>query len=252
MRTLIRGLASSLVFLTLSSASAADEIPRLGKTVSWTTEDGVDLVGQYQPAKSSGRPVWILLHGLGSNKQEWLGFARSLSDIGDGFLMYDARGHGESVRGAEDQPLDYREFRTKGPGSPWDRMVGDLDSAVRLLRSRFSVPARRIAVGGASLGANVALVYASQHPEVPAVILLSPGLDYAGVQTEDAFRQYGSRPIFLAASPRDTGAFNTIRKFAVQCPASNCTLQPGEGSEHGVAMLNATFTPKLLDWVKTK
>ena len=235
-------------FVPFAQVFGAEE-PRVGKSVTWTTDDGVQMAGLYKLPTGPGRPIWILLHGLGSSKQEWLGFVRLLTLRGDGFLIYDARGHGESVHQSDDTRLDYREFRADGPGSSWDRMAGDLDSAVRLLKSRFSTPPRRIAVGGASLGANVALTYASRHREVPAAVLLSPGLEYAGVQTEGPFRQYGDRPIFFAASPGDAYAHASMRKLALQCPASRCTLLQGEGAAHGVAMFNEAFTRTLLDWM---
>ena len=238
------------IFLSAASLlSAADPKP-IGKPVTWTTPDGVRLAGLFHPPDRPQRYVWILLHGLGSNKQEWLDFARRLAERGDGFLIYDARGHGESVHRAHGGAIDYREFRTLGVGSEWDGMADDLRSAVGFLASRFSLDVRRIAVGGASLGANVALVYAGRRPEVPALLLLSPGLQYAGVEIEEAFRRYGKRPLFMAASPADAYAYESVRRLAAQRNDSNCVVAEGEGAAHGVHMLNEAFTWKLLEWMK--
>jgi alpha-beta hydrolase superfamily lysophospholipase len=229
---------------------AADQnLPPGTQHVAWDTVDGVHLVGLYRAPARRGHWVWVLLHGLGSTKEEWLTFTRSLSQMGDGFLIYDARGHGESLHQAGIGDLDYRDFHSTGPDSHWNRMADDVDSAVQFLRQRYSLDTRKIAVGGASLGANVALIYASQHPDVPAVILLSPGQRYAGIGSEDPYRRYGKRPLFMAASPGDVYAFGTIQILASRRGDPKMTMARGEGSAHGVNMLNPPCTETLLKWI---
>ena len=43
-----------------------------GKKVFWATPDGVAMSGLYHPALKLKGFVWVLLHGLGSTKEEWL------------------------------------------------------------------------------------------------------------------------------------------------------------------------------------
>jgi pimeloyl-ACP methyl ester carboxylesterase len=246
-RTFLFG-ACLIVFL--STVIRADlNLPPGTQHVSWTTSDGVKLVGYYRSAGRRGHWVWVLLHGLGSNKEEWLGFAPKLAQQGDGFLIYDARGHGESIHKESAGDLDYREFQSVGRGSQWSRMSDDLASAVNYLHTHFALDSKRIAVGGASLGANVALLYASQHPEVPAVILLSPGQKYAGIGSEDPYRKYGTRPLFMAASPGDVYAFGTIQILTSRRSDSGLTVASGDGTHHGVDMLIDSFSQKLLNWI---
>jgi pimeloyl-ACP methyl ester carboxylesterase len=130
-------------------------------------------------------------------------------------------------------------------------MVADLGTAVQFLQTHFSLREDAIAVGGASLGANVALLYAAAHPKVPALILLSPGINYAGIETEKPFRRYAKRPVFIAASPQDTMAFASVRRLLLQRTDSACRAAEGDGAAHGVKMFqNEAFTRKLLDWIK--
>ena len=197
------------------------------------------------------RLVWVLLHGLGSNKQEWLTFVEQMVKQGDGFLIYDARGHGDSTHLTNGGTVTYTDAKTAGPGSLWDHMPDDLKSAVEMLKTHNTLDVHEIAVGGASLGANVALVYASQHPEVPALILLSPGLEYAGIASEDAFRRYGTRPVFIAASPGDAYAAGSVRQLILRRTDPACRVVSGEGAAHGVNMFNPVFTQKLLAWMNT-
>jgi pimeloyl-ACP methyl ester carboxylesterase len=209
--------------------SAGFPAERRLKPLSWKTSDGVEMQGLIHLPKGNQR-LWILLHGLGSVKEEWLKFADPLIQRGEGFLIYDARGHGQSVRLASGGRMDYHQFQV------------DLASAVETTHSRYGIPEQRIAVGGASLGANVALVYASRHREVPALILLSPGLDYAGIESEKAFIHYGSRPVFMAASPEDRYAFETVRHLTGLRRDAGCRVAEGPGAAHGVNMLKSVLS----------
>jgi pimeloyl-ACP methyl ester carboxylesterase len=215
----------------------------------WTNADGIQLVGTYHPAQTPGAYTWVLLHGLGSVKEEWDAFARQAAGQGDGIYIYDARGHGESTNLKAGGTVSYKDWQTAGPGSPWSMMPSDLAFVVQMLQKKYGLSDQRIAVGGASLGANVALVYASSHASVPALILLSPGIEYAGIQTPSAFYAYRGRPVFIAASPNDTYAFSSVHRLADLTPGPACKVVDGPGG-HGVKMLDDEFSKTLLDWMK--
>jgi pimeloyl-ACP methyl ester carboxylesterase len=225
-----------------SSAWAGGVQP--GKTVTWKTPDGVELVGAYQPSRGARARTWICLHGLGSVQGEWFYVMPKIVALGDGVLTYDARGHGQS-RKSERGPLDYQSF----DAAQWRQMVADVGSAVQFLKQQ-GVPPERIALAGASLGANVALNYAGEHREVPALVLLSPGLNYAGIETPDAWQRYGKRPVFIAASPGDRYAFESVRRLISTRGDPACRVVEGPGVQHGVNMLDDSVTAKLLSWIK--
>lgn len=210
-------------------------------------------MGSFHPPAGSKGYLWILLHGLGSTKEEWDSFARELAKNGDGVLIYDARGHGESRQSLNrEKALDYREWRQAGPGTPWDAMVGDLDSAVRFMNQHYGRSRHRIGVGGASLGANVALLYAAEHMDVPAVILLSPGLEYAGLRSEVAFRTLGQKPMLMTASLGDRYAFETVQTLKRTRQDTAVRVIEGSGSAHGVQMFkDPQFTKRVIDFVQT-
>jgi pimeloyl-ACP methyl ester carboxylesterase len=240
-------LIIAALFSFVSPASADSFWQKL----TWVTSDGVSLVGLYHPPSRPEALTWVLLHGLGSNKEEWDAFARKMAAQGSGVMIYDARGHGESVHGRSGETLTYQAWRAAGPGSPWDQMPSDLETAVSLLEKKYGLTDTHAAVGGASLGANVALVYASRHPKVPALILLSPGLEYAGIQSVPAFQAYGKRPLFIAASPGDAYAYASVQQMARMRGDAALRLAEGPAAEHGVNMFrDSEFTKKLLDWIK--
>jgi pimeloyl-ACP methyl ester carboxylesterase len=217
--------------------------------LTWTTPDGIKMVGWLHKPRLPRHYTWVLLHGLGSTKEEWDKFAKQLGIQGQGVLIYDMRGHGASHETSSGETISYKSWTTAGPGTAWDKMAADMEGAVTLLHEQYGLARNRIAVGGASLGANVALVYASQHEEVPALILLSPGLEYAGVQTRDAWKAYGLRKVLLAASPGDAYAYDTVHQFCVNSSYSTCPMLTGAGAMHGVNMFQGSFTQQLLEWM---
>jgi alpha-beta hydrolase superfamily lysophospholipase len=207
------------------------------KVVSFKSSDGIALSADYR-APAKGKPVFILLHGLGAGRGEWAGFAAQLAERGYGSLALDARGHGKSGGPA------FETFRTT---EAWEKIELDLEAALAWLRAG-RVPASRVALGGASIGANLALRVAARHPEVPCAMILSPGLTYQGVTIEGALASF-EKPILLAAAPDDAYAFRTSQwaSLRMKSPRSRF-LQAATG--HGARMFegeaNRPFVQELL------
>ncbi len=236
-----------VLLLAAISTSGASQGVHFWKKVAWTTPDGIQMAGLYHSSRLPTHYTWILLHGLGSGKEEWDSFAQQLGIQGEGVFIYDLRGHGSSTQSTSGQKVSYRNWQT---AEPWAAMPGDLGSAVSMLHSRYQIPVKRIAVGGASLGANVALVYASRQPRVPALVLLSPGLEYAGIASEAPFKAFAQRPVFMAASPGDAYAFSSVRQLAGWRTDAACRVAEGPGGAHGVNMFQGSFTQQVLEWMK--
>jgi pimeloyl-ACP methyl ester carboxylesterase len=91
--------------------------------------------------------------------------------------------------GTPQGPIQATELALKGAGfsvvskeMPWsdrraydagvDEVMSGLEGEVAKLRA---AGARKILVGGQSLGANMALAYAARHPDLDGLIMLSPG-----------------------------------------------------------------------------
>jgi alpha-beta hydrolase superfamily lysophospholipase len=220
-----------------ASAEAAPEQEKL----SFTTADGVRIIGIYR-APADGQNMVVLLHGLGSTKEEWESFEKVLAEKGYGYFAYDARGHGESVKTTAGRTLDYRNFDQPGPGSQWNRMIADLESVISSLSGTKKIPQQKIGIAGASLGANVALSCAAADPKIPYVALLSPGLSYAGIETSDSLRSYLKRPLVIVASPNDTYAWRSSQLLCSIAP--HAVLLTGPGG-HGVQMFNGKFEKRV-------
>jgi len=109
-----------------------------------------------------GMPL-VLLHGFGMSARVWDGIAHAVAPRH--VIALDARGHGDS-----DHDGGLRTSHTTG--------YEDLCSALEELGLE------RFALAGHSMGAYVALVYASRHPlRVDRLALVDAGPDLAGVRT---------------------------------------------------------------------
>jgi alpha-beta hydrolase superfamily lysophospholipase len=203
--------------------------------VTFRTDDGLTLAGSWFEPSTRPAPAVVLVHMFRRSRHDWESFAALLAAQGIGVLTFDLRGHGESpgVVGQDLAPL-----------------VADVRAARRFLTSRGDVSGR-VGIGGASLGANLALIEAADDPTVAAVALLSPSLDYRGLRIESAARKYANRPMLIIASDDDGYAMRTSRDLQKGAgPAREAMLLNHAG--HGTTMLAQApdLVRSLVDWFR--
>jgi len=224
--------------LALLSAAAAFAAPT---RVTLRLPDGVALVGDYT-APAKGKPVLVLLHGAGSARGEWAPLTKRLAAMGWGVVAADGRGHGQS--GGPRVSDDWAPEQ-------WLQLADDLRTWARFAAGK-GTPPERVALGGASMGANIALAAAARLPKTPFVVLLSPGLDYRGIPAAEPLSRL-SCPVLMAAAPDDRYSFQSARVLSdfLKDPRGRF-LKAASG--HGVRMLegpeNAAFVAGLLDWLR--
>jgi len=244
--------ATALLALTLGFPSlvSAASLPGRALTLTFTTPDSYVISGKYHQPSTLQKYTFILLHGLGSTKEEWQQFEQKLVNDGYGYFAYDARGHGESARTIKGGTVRYDSFGTPGPGSPWEMMTDDLSRAIRLLTREHHLRHEKLILAGASLGANVCLVYAASDQVIPAVIALSPGMDYAGVRPLDSAAQLAGKHIALVAYPGDSYAFQSCQRIFDRLQIQNHVVFIEGEKGHGVQMFNNKLESRLLRWVR--
>ena len=232
-------------FLAALLALAAAPARAGETTVKLKSADGCALEAFYL-APSTGGYIFINAHGLGSNKNEWGVFQEALRARGQGYLSLDLRGHGNSLA-CGGAAADYRNFT----GADWNGVSRDIEAGAAWLKKK-GVPARKMVFCGASIGANLALKAAARGKLKPAaVVLLSPGVEYAGVTTENNYAVKQPFRILMAASPDDPYAWQSRAYLAKAAQAKGlpADLLQGAGG-HGVNMFK---TPELMtaiiDWV---
>ena len=196
----------------------------------------------------SSRPyVFINVHGLGSNRHEWAPLEKELEKRGYGFLSFDLRGHGGSLV-CSGRAVDYKSFSS----DRWADLSGDIAAAAGFLGKRGIVESRLI-VCGASIGANLSLKAAAEGLRPAGLVLLSPGLAYAGIDAEKFLMESGGVPTLLAASKDDLYAWKSSGYLAAKAGLRGmpAVFRRGPGG-HGAGMLSADrpeLLDRIMDWV---
>lgn len=139
--------------------------------ITLLTKDHVKIVGNHFPV-STPSPGISLFHMMPAAKESYNLFAIKLQQAGVGVLTIDLRGHGESAQG----PNNYKTFTDQQHQSS----IGDVKASVDFQEKEGHSP---LFVGGASIGANLALQILAEDERVKKAILLSPGLNYRGIET---------------------------------------------------------------------
>jgi len=216
----------------------------MNERVTFQTSDGVTIVGDYYEGGSE--KAVLLLHMMPSTRASWVSFANQL--VADGFsaLAIDLRGHGESIVGSLGT-LDYNNFSD----AEHQASIRDVEAAADYLKGRGI---REIAIVGASIGANLAFFYAASHPEIHSVILLSPGLDYRGINTEAVAGQLTDRlRIFFLASQEDEYSAASTQELHDKVRAKK-KIEIFHDAGHGTTILERKpeYLKILADWLLAK
>lgn len=163
--------------------------PAQAGTVRLSTEDGKNLSGQ---SYGSGEKGVLLVHGTGRSATDWEAFGARLGGNGFRVLALDLRGHGGSKAAASE--LTPEDFLA---------MNQDLDAGVAWLKRQG---ATSVAVVGTRLGANLALLVASQNSDIHNVVLISPGLNIDGIKVSGPLGAYEGPMLVVANGGNLAGA----------------------------------------------
>ena len=221
------------------------------KTISFQTKDDVKIVGDFYPVRSiASNGVYdaksiksiLLLHILPGNRGDFDEFAEFLWQKGYNVLNIDERGHGDSEAWSGETG-SWQEFTQ----IDYDKMIYDVEAAAEWLKNR--IPETEVILIGGSIGANIAMIFGAKHqPKI--IITLSPGIDYQGIKTEIASRNYRQN-LLIVASRDDTYSFESSEKLFEISKASHKEFIRYEDAGHGTRMFNAEpeLKQRILDFL---
>lgn len=222
----------TLVMLLVSSTAAL----AAGRPVTFPSLDGTPLAGEIYETSNRPAPGVVLVHMLSRNRGDWRDLPDRIREAGITALTIDLRGHGAS----------------SGSQGDLKSMVQDVRAAVLWLGSRGSVSPDAIAIVGASMGGSLALLAADLLPQVRAVGVLSPSIDYRGLRTDVSLvRRLGSRRLWFAASTEDPLAVRTMRDMAAE-PSGPREQVLSNARAHGTVLLDrdSDVGPAMVDWLR--
>ncbi len=233
-------LALLLIFSGCVNQTRLEDDPMHGKTVSFETEDGFKLVGTLWQNTDSDKPRLILVHRFSADRHSYDAFAQEAFARGYTVLSFDVRGFGESIQKGN-QKLFFTSFTENG----FRQIANDIFSAKRFLN------AEKVIVMGASIGANAALDYGVLDPSANGLVLLSPGLNYKGIDVNASMIENGI-PMLIVASKEDLYSAQSSQTIFEKSPLADKKLLLLEQAGHGTDMFirNPSLTKTVLDWVQ--
>lgn len=164
----------------------------------------------------------LLVGGNGQARTDWEPYALALRDAG------------------------VRAMATDGLGP------GDESAALAALDALRSLGSPRVAIAGASLGAEAALLAAASGPECPSGLAqLSPVPDRAEPgRPALAFKEYGERPLFLAVAQGDSFSYPTAQEHRLLARGEVAYVER-PGAAHGTDLLeDADVRDGLARWLE--
>jgi uncharacterized protein len=155
--------------------------------------DGTKLVGWYIPSQN-GAAV-MAQHGYKANRVDMLNQAAMLARHGYGVLVTSVRAH------------DFSGGTQVAFGEP---VMADLDAWYRYLLTRDDVDPERIGILGNSYGGMLVIEYASENPQIKAVVAQSPfssleDTTNASVKFYTGLAPFPFAPLILGWAEREGG-----------------------------------------------
>jgi pimeloyl-ACP methyl ester carboxylesterase len=169
------------------------------------------------------------------SRASWEPMIQPLLDAGYNVLNVDLRGFGET-----------------GGNQEWDVAIGDVQTWLDWLRTQPGVNPDEIAVIGASIGSNLALMGCANDAKCVTAIALSPGLSYQGLKPEPYLKDgLKDRSALLVASHGDRESAVSVRQMASSA-TNDIGMRIYPGRAHGLELFdtrNSSITSLILDWL---
>ena len=229
-------------------------LPETPQRIEFEAADGQGLVGTYFPGTANPAPMVVMMHWAPGDGCDFRVMAPWLQNRG---VEYDCQ---ESMNGAwlddswfpvlaEDQSYAVFTFTFRGcegSCSNFDRngWVLDAQAAMKTAGELPGVDAERVAVVGASIGADGAA--ASCETGCLGAFSISPG-DYLAFPYQDAIEHFGdlepTKPAVCLAAEGDAESYNTCSPI----DEDHFLFISYPGSEHGMMLIDPAIEPDVLE-----
>ncbi|MCY4020987.1 MAG: alpha/beta fold hydrolase [Chloroflexi bacterium] len=209
----------------VSSFVVAQDLPAQ-ETITQQAPDGTALVADFYAAPNDEKeaPAIIALHMLNSQRAAYAPIIPDLRAAGYALLNVDMRGHGDS-----------------GGARDWDAAIADIADWIAWLETEGHLNQSGLAIMGASIGANVAIISCAESALCAGAIALSPGLDYRGVKPESALVDgLADGTALLVAAAADSSSATAIRQMFLNAKGA-VTARMYNGRAHGTRLFDSDY-----------
>jgi dienelactone hydrolase len=200
----------------------------------------------YLPSTEGTFAAVILHHQYCGSRSEWshpsYNVAETLAGLGFVVLLYDMRGHGESIEGG-----DY-ELCMETDAVEFAKLIDDLGDAVDYLSTIPQVDMECLGAAGASIGANAVVMYGGSTDTLDTVVMLSPGFNYVGLAPLSSIPSFEPRPSVAFATQGDADSASAVE--AINDAGDHVYKHIYTGGAHGVPILgeHSDAFDFVIDW----
>ncbi len=242
---MIRTTAVTLLFATAVTACSAPRKPAPPEPTSLQldTPSGPGFAATLYATPTLPAPTCILMTMPGGTREDWDPFVKAALRQGIASVVIDTTPLDQAGKPIKKDVRAYTD-------ADWNAVVEGVFAA-KVAAIDHGADPDNLAVGGAGITANLALRAAHNDFNFQATILLSPGLVYSGIATEDTMRAFGNRPVFMAVSEGDAYANSSSRQLK-DIAQGFSELRVYDGAAHGTDLFGTSdiVVEQILQWLK--
>lgn len=250
---LVKKLLIFLVVFVFASTLGA-YCKTIKKEIEIQTKDARIIKARLSYVKIAGvkkYPTVVLLHSIGYSSDNWGQLIPDLNNAGYAVIAIDLRGHGKSVLDSGFHQKSWVYFTTKTYQKIPSDVVAVLNQAQK--QSRV-VSLDNLAIVGADLGANAAVLVAKELKKKPkALVLISPSTSFKGLYIPIAMVEMGQIPILSMVSQKDYYSLQEQQKLSKFAQGGFYAKNYPHGGM-GMLMLktNSTMSQDITRWLIKK
>lgn len=157
-------------------------------------------------------PTVVLLHSLGYSSEDWGNLIPDLTNAGYAVIAIDLRGHGQSIYNGSFQKIPWVYFQPK----TYQKIPSDVVAILKETQNQSKkVSLDNMAIVGADIGANAAVLVAKELNKKPkTLVLISPTTSFKGLYIPIAMAEMGNIPILSMVSTQDKYCIQQQKELA--------------------------------------
>jgi pimeloyl-ACP methyl ester carboxylesterase len=221
---------------------------------TYKAKDGFNMAGLLDVPKTASTksrvPLVILLHSLGESKGDWLEVPAKIKSLNYAVLNLDLRGHGLSINSQNSKKKYWQNFKNK----EFAKYPQDINDALTSLRKDYpEINTGRVALVGANIGANAAVIAASKNNKaIKTLILISPYSSIKGLDASIPLVNYGVHPVFfIVSTPDRISYYDTTELMKYAQGKTVLKTYPSGGNGTDLIRFQPNSATLILNWLKT-
>lgn len=239
-----------VIFIFASTTNAYCKV--IKKDVEFQTKDLRVLKASVSYVKIDGLkkyPTVVLLHSLGYSSKDWGNLIQELNNAGYAVIAVDFRGHGKSIYNSSFQKRSWVYFKPK----TYLKFPNDVLQILKQVQTTVKVVSlENMAIIGADIGANTAVLVAKQLPQKQkpkTLVLISPTLSFKGLYIPLAMTDI-QMPILSMVSKKDAYCIQEQKKMSKFAQGGFYAQNYPQGGM-GMLMLksNPSMSQDIVKWI---